>query len=340
MSTLWPGRAAPPIVFLTRKLPDVVKARLADAGVLPRTWGGDRPPSREEIAGVAAEAEGMISLVTDPITGPLLEALPRLQVVANFAVGVDNVDLATATRLGILVTNTPDVLTNACAEFTIALLLATCRRLAEAERQVRRGAWTGWAPTQFLGMEIQGKTLGIVGAGRIGQAVGRKASALGLCVIYASRTEKPDFERESGAQRVELDELFATSDIVSLHCPLRPDTRHLVNATRLALMKPGAYLLNTTRGPVVDEAALAEALARGRLAGAGLDVFEGEPRVHPLLLTLENVVLAPHVASATVEARNGMGTLCAENVLTALQGKMPAQLVNPDVWPHRRGARV
>jgi glyoxylate reductase len=270
----------------------------------------------------AATFDAVVSLFSDRVDAALLDRAPRLRLVANFAVGYDNVDLATCATRGVVVTNTPGVLTEATADLAFGLLLATARRIAEGDRLVRRGAFRGLTPSFLVGAPVHGATLALVGLGRIGQAVARRARGFGMQVLYASRTRAPlDVERALGANDVGIDELFAHADFVSLHCPLTPETHHLVNATRLAQMKPGAILVNTTRGPVVDEAALAAALVRGPMGGAGLDVYEDEPRVHPALLRLENVVLAPHIGSADRTAREAMARIAADNVLAVLGGR-------------------
>jgi glyoxylate reductase len=278
------------------------------------------------------DAVARVSFLTERIDGAVLDAAPRLRVVANFAVGFDNVDVAAATARGVCVANTPDVLTEATADLAFGLLLAAARRLGEGERLVRAGAWTGWQPDQLLGVDVWGRTLGIVGLGRIGQAMARRGRGFAMEVLYAGPREVAGAD----ATRVDLDELFARADVVSLHCPLTPATRGLVSAARLARMKPSAILVNTARGALVDEAALAAAIAAGRLAGAGLDVFAEEPRVHPALLALERVVVAPHLGSATVAARTRMGELCASAIRAVLAGERPANLVNPEVWERRR----
>jgi glyoxylate reductase len=270
----------------------------------------------------AATFDAMVSLFNDRIDVALLERAPRLRVVANFAVGYDNVDVAACTARGIVVTNTPGVLSEATADLAFGLLLSTARRITEGDRVVRRGAFLGLTPSFLLGARVHGATLGIVGLGRIGQAMARRARGFGMRVIHASRTPlPPELERALGVTNVALDDLFARSDIVSLHCPLTNETRHLVNAARLEQMKPGAILINTTRGAVVDEAALAAALACGRIGGAGLDVYEDEPRVHPALLRLENVVLAPHIGSADRPTREAMAHIATANVLAVLAGR-------------------
>ncbi|MCW5806672.1 MAG: D-glycerate dehydrogenase [Deltaproteobacteria bacterium] len=289
---------------------------------------------REGHAGVAAldltDADALVCLLLDRVDAALLARAPKLRVVANCAVGVDNIDLAAATAARVAVTNTPDVLTEATAELAFALLLAAARRLGEGERLVRSGAWTGWALDQLLGVQLLGKTLGIVGMGRIGRAMARRALGFGMRVIYADPSLHPDVAE---ARRVSVDELFATADAISLHCPLTPETRRLVDARRLALAKPSAILVNTARGGCVDEPALIAALEAGRLGGAGLDVYDREPALDPRLLTCPRLVLAPHIGSATTETRTQMAQLCADAVIDVLSGRRPQHLVNGEVWP-------
>jgi glyoxylate reductase len=283
------------------------------------------------LAGIdIASADALVCLLLDRIDAAVLARAPGLRVVANCAVGIDNIDLAAATAAGVCVTNTPDVLTEATAELAFALLIAVARRMGEGERLVRSGAWTGWALDQLIGVGLLGKTLGIVGFGRIGQALARRAHGFGMRILYADPLEGSAAPEASAvpAQRVSIDELFATADAISLHCPLVPETRHLVNAQRLDVMKPTAILVNTARGGCVDEAALADALTRRQLFGAGLDVYAREPEIDPRLLTAPGVVLAPHIGSATTEARTAMAQLCADAVIAALRGHRPPNLVN------------
>ena len=280
-----------------------------------------------------ADADALVSLLLDPIDAALLARAPRLRIVANCAVGVDNIAIEAATAAGVAVTNTPDVLTEATAELTFALLLAAARRLGEADRLVRSGTWGGWALDQLLGVQLAGATLGIVGLGRIGRAVAQRAVAFGMRVIYASSSASSSASRlDVAATRVGLDELFATADVVSLHCPATPATTGLVNAARLATMKRRAILVNTARGACVDEVALADALERGALFAAALDVFTHEPSIEPRLLASPRAVLAPHIGSATTQARTQMAQLCADAVIAMLSGRRPAHLVNPSVW--------
>jgi glyoxylate reductase len=276
----------------------------------------------EAFARAAGSIDAIVALLTDRVDAALLARAPRLRVVANVAVGVDNVDLAACRARGVAVSNTPGVLTEATADLAFGLLIDAARRITEGDRIVRRGAFPGWTPSVLLGARVHGATLGVVGFGRIGQAVARRARGFGMHVLYASRAPiAPPLERALGATHVPVDDLFERADFVSLHCPLTPETRHLVNAERLARMRPGSVLVNTARGGCVDEAALAEALARGPLGAAGLDVFEDEPRVHPALLAIENVVLAPHVGSADRPTREAMARTAAENVLAVLAAR-------------------
>jgi len=308
-----------PAVLVTRRLPSSVIARLEGACAVDLWTGRDAIP-REEMLSRAAGKAAIVCLLTDAIDAPLLDAAgPSLKVVANVAVGYNNIDVAACRARGVVVTNTPDVLTNACADFTWALILAITRRLGEGERVVRAGAWTGWALDYMLGTELRGKQLGIVGMGRIGRAVAEKAPAFGMQVAYSARTPAA----LEAAVYMPLDRLLATSDVVSLHCPSTEETRHLINEKALMRMKRSAYLINTSRGPVVDEAALARALRDGRFAGAALDVYEREPIVHSDLLPLENVLLIPHLASATTETRTAMADLAVSNALAVLDGRPP-----------------
>jgi glyoxylate reductase len=298
-----------PQVFLTRRVPDPVLARLEASFALS-----------DEIAGSA----GLVTIPADVVDAELFDAAgPSLRVVANFGVGYDSVDVAEATRRGIVVSNTPDVLTEATAELTITLMLALLRRVVEGDRLVRRRDEWALAPTFMLGEGLAGKTLGIVGLGRIGREVARLAEGFGMRVVHT---------RGSGPyEELPLDRLFSEADVVSLHVPLTPETRHLIAAPELALMRPGAVIVNVSRGPVVDEAALVDALVEGRIAGAALDVYEREPEVSTSLLELVNVVLSPHLGSATHAAREAMGMLCADALeAVLLRDELPANAVNPE----------
>ena len=283
------------------------------------------PPDemRARVAGAAA----LVSMVTDAIDRSVIDAGAQLKIIANVAMGYNNIDVAHARSRGILVTNTPDVLTDATADLTWALILAVTRRVSEGERLVRRGEWKGWALDFMLGPELRGKQLGIVGFGRIGRAVASRAAAFGMRVVYAGRRQAQG--AAPGDVSVSLDELLTTSDIVSLHVPLTEETRHLIDGRALARMKRSAYLVNTARGPVVDDAALAWALGQHLIAGAALDVYEHEPVIHPDLLTLENVLLAPHLGSGTTETRTAMANLAVDNVLAVLAGRPPVTPITP-----------
>jgi len=309
-------------IVVTRRIPEAALAALRDAGEV-WTSDADRALEPDELRKAVDGAAAVVSMLHDRIDGPLADAAGRgLRVVANVAVGYDNIDVPALRERGVLVTNTPGVLTDATADLTFGLLLALTRRIGEGDRLLRaRRPWS-FHLGFMLGSGLQGKTLGIVGLGGIGTAVARRARAFGMRIVYSGRSRSAA-ETELDARFVSREELLTTSDVVSLHCPLTPETRHLIDAEALGAMKNTAYLINTTRGPVVDEAALAEALRRGEIAGAGLDVFEKEPEVEPRLLDLDNVVLTPHLGSATVETRTEMALLAARNVAAVLAGEAP-----------------
>ncbi len=318
-------------LFVTQRLFDDSLAIFDGSDVHVESRDADVPLPPAELAERLHGHHAMICQLTDRVGRDVLEANPQLQVVANVAVGYDNIDVPTARRLGIVVTNTPDVLTETTADLAMALMLAVARRIPEADSFVRSGAWSRWKllPEQ-AGLDLHGKNLGLFGMGRIGRAVARRAvHGFGMRLCYTSRGPLPAAEEAAlGARRVDLGELLASSDVLSLHAPLTPETRHVIGAKELAAMRPSAILVNTARGPLVDEAALAEALAAGRLWGAGLDVFEEEPRVYPALLGLrERVVLAPHVGSATLETRREMARVAAANAFAVLTGAEPANPV-------------
>jgi glyoxylate reductase len=315
-------------VIVAREIPDAGLRILREAGHEVVILSDD-PPSREALFNALPGAAALLTTVTEKIDAGILGAAGRrLRIVANMAVGYDNIDVEAATQRGITVTNTPGVLDETTADTAFMLLLAAARRLGEAERLLRAGEWHAWGPKQLVGPDVWGKTLGIVGMGRIGEAVARRARGFGMKVIYSSRTEKPEADEELGAERRELDDLLRESDFVSVHTPLSEETRHLIGSRELSLMGESAVLVNTSRGPVVDEAALAEALAEGRIFAAGLDVYEEEPKVHPNLLELENVVLAPHIGSASIETRERMAAMAAENIVVALSGGDPLNAIN------------
>jgi glyoxylate reductase len=313
-------------------LPEPGTELLTAAGIDVDQHQPDVPPAREELLEHAAGKAALLAMLTERVDAELLDAAPELRIVANLAVGYDNVDVEAATQRGIVVTNTPDVLTDATADLAWALILAAARRLGEGDRLVRAGDWEGWSPTQLIGQSVWGRTIGIVGMGKIGTAVARRARGFDMRVLYLSRSPKPEVDDALRAQRVDLGTLLRDSDVLSIHAPLTPDTRHLIDAGALDQMRSSALLVNTARGPVVDEAALVDALRSRSIAAAGLDVFEREPAL-AAGLALDNVVLAPHVGSATVDARSSMVRLCCENIVAVLSGEHPLTPVNPDVSP-------
>ncbi len=312
--------AARPSILLTGKIPSSVVAKLESIGNVDRFRrdGVDVMPHDELVVRVAGK-QALVSMITDAVSRDVIDAGLDLKVIANAAVGYNNIDVAAAHERGIIVTNTPGVLTDATADLTWALILGITRRIGEGERLIRRGEWKGWTFDFMLGTELRGKQLGIVGYGGIGRAVAARGRVFGMRIAYTSRTAKDDPD----AEPMPLDRLLATSDIVSLHCPLIPETRHLIDQPALARMKRSAYLINTSRGPVVDEKALAWALRTRLIAGAALDVFEEEPKVEAELLTLENVMLVPHLGSGTLETRTAMADLAVRNVEAVLSGQRP-----------------
>ena len=312
-------------VVATRRLPEVAFQAILAAGHELSVWEGECPPPREELLKLVAGAEGLLTTLEDRIDAEVMDAAgPGLKVIAQYAVGVDNIDLEAARARGIRVTNTPGVLTEATADLAFALLLAAARRVVEGNRYVREGRWRCWLPTGFLGPEVAGARVLVVGFGRIGQAFARRAKGFGMEILYTSRTPKPEAEAELGARRVPLDEALPKADFVSLHVPLTPETERLFDRVRLARMKPGSVLVNTARGRVVDTEALVWALTEGPLFAAGLDVTDPEPlpKDHPLA-RLENVVLTPHVGSAGIRTRERMAQMAAENLLAVLRGEEP-----------------
>jgi glyoxylate reductase len=309
---------AKPNVFVARRIPSLALARLEE-GCEVEVHTGQHDLTQDELISSLQGKQGLVSILTTPVNREVLGACPDLKVVANIAVGYNNIDVAAAREHGVIVTNTPDVLTEASADLTWALILGITRRIVEGDRLVRAGGWKGFALDFMLGSDLRGKQLGVIGFGRIGQAVAARASAFGMHVAYQSRKVigPPEY------QPMPYDRLIATSDVVSLHCPLTEETRHLIDQKSLARMKRSAYLINTARGPVVDEAALVWALKNRIIAGAALDVYEDEPHVHPELMKLESVVLAPHLGSATTETRTAMADLAVHNVLAVLAGNPP-----------------
>ena len=315
--------------MVTRKLPEVIETRMMEL-FDTRLNHDDKPMTKAALVEAMADAEILVPTVTDRIDAGLLsQAGPNLKLIANFGAGVDHIDLSAARERGITVTNTPDVLTEDTADMAMALILAVPRRLAEGERLVRSGKWTGWGPTFMMGRRIWGKRLGIIGMGRIGQAVARRARGFGLSVHYHNRRRlHPETEQELEATYWEsLDQMLARMDVISIHCPHTPATYHLLSARRLQLLQPHAYVVNTARGEVIDENALTRMLQKGELAGAGLDVFEHEPAINQKLLDLDNVVLLPHMGSATLEARIDMGEKVLINIKTFADGHSPRDRV-------------
>ena len=304
-----------PTILVTRTLPSSILSKLESVGTVDLYAEGTMPHA--ELVARIADKDAAVCMLTDRIDIGVIDAAQRLRVVANVAVGFNNIDVRYARSKGVVVTNTPDVLTESVAHFTWALVLAITRRLSEGERLVRRGGWKGWSFDFMLGTELQGKQLGVVGFGRIGRAVAAKASVFGMRVAYSGRRDAG----VRGAEFMSIDRLLNTSDVVTLHVPLNDDTRHLIDKKAIARMKRSAYLVNTSRGPVIDEEALAWALQQHLLAGAALDVYENEPVIHPDLLSLENVLLVPHLGSGTTETRMAMASLAVDNVVAVLGGK-------------------
>jgi glyoxylate reductase len=306
-------------LYVTRQLPEPVMTALTERFDLtqpPET----APPNRDTVLAGIRYADALICTLAEQIDAPMLSKASHLRVIANYAVGYNNIDLDAARTRNIVVTNTPDILTESTADLTWALLLATARRVPEGHSLVQHGAWTGWEPRQLLGADVFGRTLGIIGMGRIGQAVARRAAGFKMPVLHHNRTPK-DFPDHPSWKSVALNDVLSQADFLTLHVPLTADTRHLIARRELQLMRPTAYLINVARGSVIDEAALVEAIQEGRLAGAGLDVYEHEPAIHPGLLLLSNVVTLPHLGSATHATRIRMGMVCLENVVAVLEGQ-------------------
>jgi glyoxylate reductase len=326
---------AKPRVYVTRELPErglkIIKEHF-DAEVWP-----EYAPPKKVIVEKAKNVDALATLLSDKIDAEVFDAAPRLKIVAQMAVGFDNVDVQEATRRGIYVTNTPEVLTDTTADFAWTLLMAVARRVVEADKYVRTGQWkVGWHPSMMSGRDIHHATIGIVGAGRIGYAMAKRAKGFDMKILFYDVISRPEMEKDFGAKRVDLDTLLKESDFVSVHVPLMKETYHLVNAEKLRLMKKTAYLVNNSRGPVIDEKALYEALKGGRIAGAGLDVFEQEPTpVDNPLLKFDNVVVAPHISSASYETRSRMAEMVAGDLVAFFEGKKPSNLVNPDVMKVR-----
>jgi len=325
-------------ILVTRKIPGDHLDRLGQAGHEVEVSQFSRALTAEELLEKVKGVEGLLSLLTDRIDGDLMDAAgPQLKIISNYAVGFDNIDVKAATDRQIVVANTPcDEVNEAVAELTWALMLSISRRIVEADEATRRGGYKGWEPDIFLGTDLIGKTLGIVGLGRIGSMVARRAKGYNMTVLYNKRSPDPEAESELGVEFCSLDELLAKSDFVSLHVPLTDETRHMMNKDNFAKMKQGSYLINTARGAIVDEHDLVEALKSGHLSGAGLDVYDNEPNIDPELLVMPNTITTPHIASATYAARNKMGTLAVEALIDGFSGKKPLNLVNEEIWETRR----
>ena len=323
-------------IFVTRKIPGDLESLKNGNEVVVSEF--DRPLTPEELIEKGKGVDALLSLLTDKIDGEVMDAIgPQLKIISNYAVGFDNINIDEATDRGIVVCNTPcEEVDEAVAEHTWALMAALTRRIVEADEATRRGAYKGWEPDIFLGSSLVGKTLGIVGLGGIGSMVARRAGGYKMNIIYNKRTRDENAEKELGVKYVELDELLTTSDIVTLHVPLTDETRHMINKETLAKMKKGSFLVNTARGPIVDEHDLVEALRSGHLAGAALDVYDNEPNIDPELIGMPNVITTPHIASATYEAREAMAKLAVSGILDTLASKEPINIVNKEVWEKRR----
>lgn len=318
-------------VLVTRQLPGNCLSELDGIADL-EVWAEDGPIPRERLLRMISDKDALICLVSDKVDREVILSAPGLKAIGNFGVGYDNIDIGFATERRIPVFNTPDVLTEATADLAFGLILSTARRLGEAERFVRKGEpWT-WSPNLFIGKDVWGAVLGVVGAGKIGRAILRRGKGFGMVLLYTDTARRPDLEKETGAAFVPLEELLSRSDIVSINVPLSGSTRHLIGERELSSMKEGSILVNTSRGPVLDEVALERALREGKPAAAGLDVYENEPRILPGLLRLENVVLLPHIGSATVNARRAMGRLAAGAIAGLIRGERPKNTVNPEVF--------
>jgi glyoxylate reductase len=326
-----------PKIYVTRKLPErglqIIRKHF-DMEV----WPEYAPPPKKTIIEKTKNVDALATLLSDKIDAEVFNAAPRLKIVSQLAVGYDNIDIPEATKRGIYVTNTPEVLTDTTADFAWALLMALARRVIEADKYVRTGQWkVGWHPDMMTGRDIYNATIGVVGAGRIGYAVAKRATGFSMKILFYDVVPRPEIEKDFGAKKVDLDTLLKESDFVSIHVPLMKETQHLINEQKLKLMKKTAYLINNSRGPVVDEKALYKALKEGWIAGAGLDVFEQEPTpADNPLLKLDNVAVAPHISSASIETRSKMGEMVAENLVAFFEGKKPPNLLNADVMKVRQ----
>ncbi len=318
-------------IAVTRRIPEAGLELLKRAGEV-NLWPEQLPPSRQQLLELAKGSDGVLSLLTDPIDGALLDELPTVKVVSNFAVGYDNIDVPSCTERGVAVCTTPDVLTDTTADYAFALLLAAARRVVVSANSVPKGEWKTWEPLGYLGKDVAGATLGLIGLGRIGSAVAKRASGFSMEILYVDANDRPDAEREFGAQRVDLDTLLAMSDFISIHVPLLPETEKMIGANELVKMRKGAVLVNTSRGPVVDNDALADALESNEIWAAALDVTDPEPLPSDhRLVHLPNCIVTPHIASATEATRDKMAELAAQNLLAVLNGQEPPRCLNPEV---------
>lgn len=308
-------------VYITRRLPSIAEKNLKANKLNAVSFKYDRPITKKELIKNAKDADAVITLLSDPIDKEIIDNLPKCKVIANYAVGYNNIDVKYAHSKNIIVTNTPDILTDATADLAMTLLLACSRRLFEAEAYLRAGKFKSWEPELLLGYELKNKTFGIIGAGRIGQATAKRANAFGMKIIYYNKSKKEGFEKEIGAKRVSLNQLLKKSDFISLHIPLNPKTYHLLNSQNLKLLKENSIIINTARGEVIDEKALINLLRKNKIYAAGFDVFENEPVINKDLLKLKNVLVLPHIGSATVETRTAMAKLAAANVINVLKNK-------------------
>ncbi len=325
-------------IFVTRKIPARALDELTHSGHEVEVSQFDRILASQELIDKGKDADAVLSLLTDKITAEVLDLLgDKVKIISNYAVGFDNIDVAAATERGIVVTNTPcDEVNESVAEMTWAMMLALARRVVEADQVTRQGAYKGWEPAIFLGQLLRGKTLGIVGMGRIGGMAAKRAKGFEMRVLYTKRSRDEEMEKEYGVEFADMDRLLAESDFVSLHVPLNDETRGMINSDAFAKMKHGAILINTARGPIVKEQDLVEALRDGHLGGAGMDVYENEPIINPELVGMENVIMTPHIASATHEAREAMGKLAVDAILQTFSDHIPSNIVNKEVWEKRR----
>ncbi|NOX18491.1 MAG: D-glycerate dehydrogenase [Chlorobi bacterium] len=310
-------------VIITREIPSIAEDLLKAEGYEVKIIAKNRSAEKEEIIRRGKKADALLTLLSDKIDREMIDNLKQCKIIANYAVGYNNIDVGYAKSKGIIVTNTPDILTDATADIAIALTLAVSRRITEGDTFMRSGKFNGWEPKLLLGVSLTGKTFGIVGAGRIGQATAKRAKAFGMKIVYFNRSKKEKFEKEFGAKKVSLKKLFSTSDVISVHLPLTENTFHLLNKEILSLMKPNAIFVNTARGEIVEEKYLSKLLKEKKIFGAGLDVYEGEPDYDKEILKLKNVVLLPHIGSGNVETRNKMAELAAKNIIRVLKGKKP-----------------